>query len=182
FAVGARLEDGAIELLGRRLPYPPADWNPVGLERLRRFHLHYGEEVLGLARCGDAEGAGRAVHAWIAGNPPARGDGWHPYPLSTRVGNWIAAASLLPELADASFADSLWRQLVYLERNVEDDVLGNHVIRNARALVLGGRAFGSERLERRGRALLERELPEQVLPDGGHYERSPVYHLLVLRD
>jgi hypothetical protein len=30
--------------------------------------------------------------------------------------------------------------------------------------------------------LLRRELPEQVLPDGGHYERSPVYHLIVLRD
>jgi uncharacterized heparinase superfamily protein len=56
------------------------------------------------------------------------------------------------------------------------------VIRNARALVLGGAAFGSARLLDRGAALLERELPEQVLPDGGHYERSPVYHLVVLRD
>jgi uncharacterized heparinase superfamily protein len=34
----------------------------------------------------------------------------------------------------------------------------------------------------RGVELLERELPVQVLPDGGHYERSPVYHLVVLRD
>jgi hypothetical protein len=30
--------------------------------------------------------------------------------------------------------------------------------------------------------LLRRELPEQVLRDGGHYERSPSYHLVVLRD
>jgi Heparinase II/III-like protein/Heparinase II/III N-terminus len=182
FDGGARVEDGEIDLLGKRLPYPPPEWNPLGLERLRRFHLHYGEEVLHLARRGDGDGARRAARAWIEGNPPARGDGWHPYPLSTRVGNWIAAASLAPGLADATFADSLWRQLAYLERNVEDDVLGNHVIRNARALVLGGVAFGADKLERHGFALLERELPEQVLPDGGHYERSPTYHLIVLRD
>jgi hypothetical protein len=177
-----RVEGGEIDLLGRRLAYPPGDWNPVGLERLRRFHLHYGEEVLEFARGGELDAARTAVNAWIRGNPPGCGDGWHPYPLSTRTANWIAAAGLLPELADASFADSLWRQLAYLSRNVEDDVLGNHLIRNARALVLGGAAFGEERLVRRGLALLERELPQQVLPDGGHYERSPTYHLLVLRD
>ena len=61
-------------------------------------------------------------------------------------------------------------------------MLGNHVIRNARALVLGGAAFGSTAMLERGVDLLERELPVQVLPDGGHYERSPVYHLVVLRD
>jgi hypothetical protein len=77
---------------------------------------------------------------------------------------------------------SLWQQLRHLVLNVEDDVLGNHVIRNARALVLGGAAFRDGELLERGAALLGRELPEQVLPDGGHYERSPVYHLVVLRD
>ena len=29
---------------------------------------------------------------------------------------------------------------------------------------------------------MHREVAEQILPDGGHYERSPVYHLVVLRD
>jgi len=48
--------------------------------------------------------------------------------------------------------------------------------------VLGGAALGRRDLLARGVALLRRELPEQVLPDGGHYERSPVYHLVVLRD
>jgi len=56
------------------------------------------------------------------------------------------------------------------------------VIRNARALVLGGASFAAPELARSGIDLLRRELPEQVLPDGGHYERSPAYHLVVLRD
>jgi hypothetical protein len=66
--------------------------------------------------------------------------------------------------------------------NVEDDVLGNHVVRNARGLALGGASFGVPRLTQQAEQLLHRELDEQVLPDGGHYERSPVYHLLVMRD
>jgi hypothetical protein len=153
-----------------------------GDERLRAFHAQYGEDVLELARAGDAEGARAAMEGWIESHPPRAGDPWHPYPLSTRAGNWIAALALAPAAGSAPVVASLWRQLAHLERNVEDDVLGNHVIRNARALVLGGVAFGAPRLLARGRRLLARELPEQILADGGHYERSPVYHLVVLRD
>jgi hypothetical protein len=150
--------------------------------RLGRFHAHYGEDVLEAARTGDAELARTLVDAWIAGNPPRDDDAWHPYPLSTRTGNWIAALTLLPELASTQISESLWLQLRRLERNVEYDVLGNHLVRNARALVLGGAAFSTPALTRRGIDILRRELPEQVLPDGGHYERSPSYHLVVLRD
>ncbi len=173
---------GTVTLLGAELPFPPADWKLPGEPRLRRFHLHYGEEVLGWARRGELESARAALAAWIDGNPPRPGDAWHPYPLSTRVGSWVAALSLAPELATPAVVESLRRQLAFLERNVEDDVLGNHVIRNARALVLGGLALGEREHLDRGLALLRRELPEQVLPDGGHYERSPAYHLVVLRD
>jgi hypothetical protein len=174
--------DGSVELLGKTFPFPPADWSLPGEPRLRRFHAHYGDEVLGWVRAGDITAAHDGLDAWIAANPPRLGDAWHPYPLSTRVGNWIAAASLAPELAAGGVVESLRRQLAHLERNLEDDILGNHVIRNARALVLGGVALDEPRWLRRGLSLLRRELPEQILGDGGHYERSPVYHLLVLRD
>ncbi len=150
--------------------------------RLGRFHRQYGDDVLAAARAGDVEEARRLIATWIEAHPPHDGDAWHPYPLSTRAGNWVAALTLLPELASPELSRSLWRQLQRLRVNVEDDVLGNHVIRNARALVLGGTSFGAADLTRRGIELLRRELPEQVLRDGGHYERSPAYHLVVLRD
>ena len=152
-----------------------------GLGRLSVFRQHYGDDVLTRTRAGDGGGARSLIEAWIAAHPPRPTDAWHPYTISTRACNWIAAATLEPELIPV-VRDSLWRQLAHLAQNVEDDILGNHVIRNARALVLGGTAFGDARLHGSGIALLERELPEQVLPDGGHYERSPAYHLLVLRD
>jgi hypothetical protein len=179
------LPTGSLKVLGLPIPYPPTDWMPTGLEPLRRFHLHYGDEIVGSVRRGGpeyVEAARAGLESWIASNPPGKGVGWHPYPLSTRIGNWIAAMSLEPTLANEMLSETLWRQLVYLERNIENDILGNHVIRNARALVLGGLAFSEERLVARGLDLLDRELPEQVLPDGGHYERSPVYHAIVLRD
>jgi uncharacterized heparinase superfamily protein len=172
---------GAVEALWRSPAFAtvPA---PDPATRLGRFHAHYGEDVLEAARAGDAGWAATLIGTWIAANPPCNDDGWHPYPVSTRVGNWIAALTLLPELASPALSESLWRQLRRLERNVEDDVLGNHLVRNARALVLGGVAFGAPKLTRRGIEILRRELKEQILPDGGHYERSPSYHLVVLRD
>ncbi|MEP6811947.1 MAG: alginate lyase family protein [Actinomycetota bacterium] len=171
---------GAVELWRSQAFEAPTP--PAAPTRLGRFHRQYGEDVLAAARSGDLEETRRLVATWIEAHSPHVGDAWHPYPLSTRVGNWVAALSLLPELASPELSRSLWRQLRRLELNVEDDVLGNHVIRNARALVLGGVSFGAPELTRRGIDLLRRELPEQVLPDGGHYERSPAYHLVVLRD
>ena len=156
--------------------------SPAPSSRLGAFHAEYGEDVLAAARAGDVDAAQARIRRWIGEHPPRNDDAWHPYPLSTRVGNWIAALTIEPELASPELSASLWSQLRRLEANVEDDVLGNHVIRNARALVLGGASFGAAALTRRGIGLLRRELAEQVLPDGGHYERSPVYHFVVLRD
>ncbi len=172
----------AADALWRSRAFEPAEQAPDPATRLGGFHLQYGEDVLAAARAGRLEEAQRLVERWIEAHPPRSDDAWHPYPLSTRVGSWVAALTLLPELASARLSESLWRQLRHLEHNVEDDILGNHVIRNARALVLGGVSFRSQRLLGRGLELLRRELPEQVLADGGHYERSPVYHLVVLRD
>ncbi|MFL5928953.1 MAG: heparinase II/III family protein [Gaiellaceae bacterium] len=172
-----------VEPLWRSRAFAPTEERrPPAPGRLGRFELHYADDVLGLARRGDVAAAAAALHEWIARNPPRHGDPWHPYVVSTRIANWVAAATLLPELAAPEVVESLSRQLAFLERNVEDDVLGNHVIRNAKALVLGGAALDDRTLLEAGRALLARELPEQVLPDGGHYERSPAYHRLVLRD
>lgn len=171
----------AAEALWRSEAFAPTA-PPDASTRLGRFHRQYGDDVLEAARAGDAAEAARLLATWIEAHPPRNGDAWHPYPLSTRVGNWVAAVTLLPELATEEVSQSAWRQLRRLAWNVEDDILGNHLVRNARALVLGGTAFGAPELVHLGIDLLRRELPEQVLPDGGHYERSPSYHLVVLRD
>jgi hypothetical protein len=167
------------EELWRTRAFAPFDARSVPGSRLAEFQASYGEDVLEAARTGSD--AARLARAWIGAHPPRVDDAWHPYVASTRILNWLAATTLDRAVGEVT-ADSLRRALGRVAANVEDDVLGNHVIRNAAALVLGGVAFGDETLRRRGTALLERELPVQVLPDGGHYERSPAYHRLVLRD
>src|SRR5262249_42063939 len=76
-------------------------------------------------------------------------------------------------------------QAQFLFSNLELDVRGNHLLENIRALVWAGLAFnGAEpgHWFRRGMRLLEREVNEQVLSDGGHFERAPGYHVIVFRD
>ncbi|MCI0658170.1 MAG: heparinase II/III family protein, partial [Acidobacteria bacterium] len=63
--------------------------------------------------------------------------------------------------------------------------MGNHLFANAKALVFAGTFFDREEARswrNKGIQILEREVPEQVLADGGHFERSPMYHSLILED
>jgi uncharacterized heparinase superfamily protein len=56
---------------------------------------------------------------------------------------------------------------------------------NAKALIFSGAFFrGSEANEwfTEGARLFDEQIKEQILPDGGHFERSPMYHSLVLED
>jgi uncharacterized heparinase superfamily protein len=60
---------------------------------------------------------------------------------------------------------------------------GNHWLENLMALAIGGLEFDgpmATRMHRRAMRLLQHELSQQVLSDGGHEERSASYHLLML--
>src|SRR4029079_1785027 len=55
----------------------------------------------------------------------------------------------------------------------------------AKALMFAGALLncdGSSRWYELGRRLLEKELRRQILSDGAHVERSPMYHSIVLED
>ena len=80
---------------------------------------------------------------------------------------------------------SLAVQARWLTRRLEKHILGNHLFTNAKALVHAGLYFDGPEADRwyaRGMQLISRALPEQVLPDGGHFELSPMYHALFLED
>jgi uncharacterized heparinase superfamily protein len=86
---------------------------------------------------------------------------------------------------DVPVIQSLATQVRALRRRLEYHLLGNHLFANAKALVYAGVFFeGSEAEEwvNKGMAILAREIPEQILADGGQFERSPMYHALALED
>ena len=179
---------GELTFQSRReaVGFPP-DWNRADLPRLWRYHLHYHEFLQALP----FERARDAALDWMARHPRGRGRvGWEPYPTSLRLGVWCTCffgRHRTRTAADAAFGAALWRsireQAHHLSGNLERHLLGNHLLENAVALTLVGSCFehaAARAWYDRGRTLLARELSEQVLPDGGHVERSPMYQCRVV--
>ncbi|MFZ1827875.1 MAG: alginate lyase family protein [Candidatus Competibacteraceae bacterium] len=160
------------------------DWNNPAWDKLWLYNLHYFDDL-------NAEGTEHRtdlhralIHRWIADNPPGHGNGWESYPLSLRIVNWIQWALSGHELEPAVL-HSLAIQVRYLSRRLEYHLLGNHLFANAKALVYAGLFFVGNEAEQwlhRGLRILAREVPEQILNDGGHFERSPMYHAIILND
>jgi uncharacterized heparinase superfamily protein len=161
-----------------------AGWDSPALPLLWRYNQHYFDDLNARDAASRRDWQRALVDRWLADNPPARGTGWAPYPVSLRIVNWIKWALAGEALAPA-WLHSLAVQARWLERNIEWHLLGNHLFVNAKALVFAGLWFGGAEAERwldRGLRILARELPEQILPDGGQFERSPMYHALALED
>jgi uncharacterized heparinase superfamily protein len=161
-----------------------AGWNAPGRPRLWLYNLHYFDDLNAAGADARASWHAALVARWIAENPPGLGAGWEPYPLSLRIVNWIKWAIRSGGLGEAA-RHSLAVQARHLSRRIEWHLLGNHLFANAKALVFAGGWFDGAEADgwrERGLAILEREVPEQILPDGGHFELSPMYHAVVLED
>jgi uncharacterized heparinase superfamily protein len=161
-----------------------ADWNDARHEKLWLYNLHYFDWLKETATTQRVADDADWIAKWVAENPIARGAGWEPYPLSLRIVNWVIWLNTLGT-ANSAQLDSLATQARHLGRSVEYHLLGNHLFANAKALVFAGTFFdGPEAGDWRsvGLDLLARELPEQILSDGGHFELSPMYHSVILED
>ena len=138
--------------------------------RLRDYTIHYHDRP-----------SAELIHQWISENDHQQGPGWEPYPLSLRIVNWTKWF-LNGNRPGHRELDSLCLQAAHLFRNLEYHLLGNHLFANAKALVFAGTFLVEPEWLNTGMAILQREIREQVLSDGGHFERSPMYHSLFLED
>lgn len=162
----------------------PASWNDPRREKLWLYNAHYFDDLCAVDAASRRAWHEALISRWIRENPPGYGNGWEPYPISRRVANWIkwalSGATLSPDAQK-----SLAIQVRWLRASLEYHLRGNHLLANARALVCAGAYFSGEEAERwlrEGRELLGRQLEEQILADGGHFERSPMYQAIVLED
>lgn len=105
-----------------------------------------------------------------------------PYPCSLRIMNLIRFLSGNQENLNKKneLIDHLYSELLFLENRLEYHLLGNHLMENAFALLMGGTYFQSVRWKDLANAIFLKQVPEQILKDGGHFERSPMYHLILL--
>ncbi|MBH0176737.1 MAG: alginate lyase family protein [Nitrospira sp.] len=125
------------------------------------------------------------ISEWIAKNPPGKGDGWEASVLSGRIVNWIKFFLRHDKVVRESWSHSLYTQAAWLEQNIERHLLANHYLKNAVALLFAGMYFeggAADRWLKQGWQMLLEESKEQFLVDGGHYERSPMYHSICACD
>jgi uncharacterized heparinase superfamily protein len=159
-------------------------WNDAKLDKLWLYNLHYFDDLN--ARDADQRGSWHRdlLERWLLENPPADGNGWEPYPISLRIVNWVKWLAN-GNAAPSGMEQSLAMQARWLFQRLEWHLMGNHLFANAKALVFAGIFFeGAEAAlwRAKGLKIIERELPEQVLPDGGNFERSTMYHAIFLED
>ena len=107
-----------------------------------------------------------------------------PYPTSLRIVNWIKW-SRTNNFYDEKFIKSLKIQSYYLSKNIEFDLLANHLMSNIKALIFLGYYFQgrfANKILKYGLKLLKSQILEQINEDGSHCELSPMYHSIVLED
>ena len=159
------------------------DWNNKNYTKLWLYNLHYFDYI-------NSHGSNsfnkekEIIKTWITDNPAFYGVGWDPYPSSIRIVNWI---KWLYEnnYSNKEIEDSIFLQSKHLFNNIEYHILGNHLFSNAKALIFAGLFFKGQESKvwlSKAESILKKELSEQILPDGGHYELSPMYHSIILED
>ena len=102
-----------------------------------------------------------------------------PYPISLRGINWVKFLSK-HSISKKSIDTSLYSQYRILLDKLEFHILGNHLLENAFSLMFGAYYFNGTELYKKGKEILIKELNEQVLADGAHYELAPMYHKIML--
>lgn len=156
-------------------------WNDTSKGMLWAYNLNYMDWP-GQKDMSYEEGKGW-IDRFIDGIPSNR-VGLDPYPIALRSINWIKFISknrdVIPQEKLNRWNDSLYSQCKLLERKLEYHLLGNHLLEDAYALFIASIYFGDKEMYRRSERLLLSELEEQVLPDGAHYEQSPMYHCILL--
>jgi uncharacterized heparinase superfamily protein len=168
--------------LNRRVSWEGTDrWHPTGADDLWVYNLHYFQYVWTMP----VETARTLIEDWIGAATAPQTFGWHPYPISLRVREWIEWLLVHPEL-DEPFRQSVSRSIVQqveaLNRLLEFHLMGNHLLENAITLCWAGLSFDGRRAAAwldKGLGILRRELGRQVLADGSHDERSPMYQALI---
>ncbi len=159
-------------------------WDGPQREVLWRYNQHYFDDLNAFGARERLPWHLSLMDDWVAHQVPGRGVGWAPYPTSLRIANWIKW-SLRGNTLSGPTLHSLAIQARWLSRRIEWHLLGNHLFVNGKALLMAGLYFQGDEAQNwlaRGLAIVQRELPEQVLPDGGNFERSPMYHALFLED
>jgi hypothetical protein len=166
----------------------------VGEHLSWNYPVHYFDYLPPLAdQCAEdperLDGVCALVRRWIEAHPPGTEVAWDPYPTALRIVNWLDVVHTLGARADPGWRGqvlgSVYQQAAWLRRRLERHLLGTHLLKDAKAMLVAAATFSdgaSVSWRREAQALLAREIDAQIGPEGAHLEPSLMYHCTALED
>ena len=163
--------------LEQSFPQDSLDWSFGDYGMLWTYNLNYFDWLhqAGMSKNQGVKTLRRFYATPVDDNPIVK----HPYPTSLRI---INAAKFIArwDIKEDWLYLELVSDLKLLCGRLEYHLLANHILENAFALYIGGLIANQKKFIQKGKRLLARQLKEQILNDGMHFERSPMYHLIIL--
>lgn len=167
---------GTFTFLNRSVHMLLIDGNYAGNGKLWTYNLNYFD-FLNQPDLIPDDGL-RLMRDFMAQTERLR-DGLESYPTSLRITNWVHFLSR-NHIQDGAINRHLYAQTCLLRRRLEHHIGGNHLLENGLALLTAALYFQHDGWYRQAAKLVRSELSAQILDDGGHDERSPMYHQLLL--
>lgn len=152
------------------------DWEYEDKGKLWANHLNYFDYLL---QEDMSKARGSALMYLMIDHLPKSVIAKTPYSISLRGINWvkfISAHGITRKTVDRY----LYCQYRILLDNIAYDRMGNHLLENGFSMLFGAYYFKGYELFNEAKIVLTKELYEQVLADGGHFQLSPMYHQLML--
>ena len=152
------------------------DWNYNGHGKLWTYNLNYFEFLFysELSHKTKVE-----LLKSFCDNSSNLKDGLDPYPTSLRLINWIKYFISINH-HDEALERFIIAQGALLYNSIEYHLLANHLLENAFALLFVSVFTGDQKIYQKAVRILKAELVEQILTDGAHFERSVMYHQIIL--
>lgn len=175
----------SFQFLNKQIKFSSVNqWDEMSVDKLWIYNSHYFDDLNSIDSNSKVAIHKDLISLWIARNPVGETFGWDPYPISIRSVNWIKWHCGYGVL-DKNALISLEQQLTFLSKTIEYHLMGNHLIANAKGLLFGGIFINNEKSKlwlAQGIKILLDQIPEQILDDGGHFERSPMYQNILIED
>ena len=160
------------------------DWACLDEPKLWRYNLHYFDFLLDDGVSDEIKD--KLINSWIFASANLKVDAWEPYPVSLRLVNWIKYFIVYKNnVIPKSWLKSLNQQANILFNSIEYHILANHYLKNGKALFFVGAYLNCSSADKwfvKGRRILLEQAGEQIFDDGGHYEKSPMYHSILVED
>ncbi len=118
------------------------------------------------------------VEEWLNAHDRWNAQTWHAPLLAARLTNWLSHHDFFAATADTEFHDrvmaSVVKQARHLSRILPQQKGGVDLLQAAQGLVYAGLSLPNrEAWVVQGFEIILRELPQQILSDGGHVSRAP---------